>query len=202
MSLTLSGITWHGPDCDDLATLAELPTVLRVVLEAVNGFVLFGGALHVRGAVHHPAWHSLADAWRGQASVALAYPNVRETDVPFAQDCVGDQFLLRDGEVVVLRSETAEFSSLGVGLISFLERACDDPIGFLAAQPLVQFREAGNELVPGRVLLAYPPYCTEESAQGVALRAVPAQEALAFHADFARQTGRLPEGERVRVSPK
>ena len=100
--MELRNVTCRGPAITDHDLLAKLPSDLRGLLEQINGFVQFGGGLHVRGACHDPAWHSLRHAWVGDAAFHRAYPAVRETDVPFAQDCVGDQFLLRDGAVVRL----------------------------------------------------------------------------------------------------
>ena len=117
--MELPGVTWVGPPADDGEILAELPRELRSVLSAINGFVLFGGALHVRGAVREPAWHSLRNQWSGPDALADLYPAIQTNDIPFAQDCVGDQFLLRDGEVVRLVAETGEVEPLGMLLHAY-----------------------------------------------------------------------------------
>lgn len=197
--MELTGITWTGPDVDDPELLAELPRELRGVLSAANGFILFGGALHVRGAVREPAWHSLRAHWTGANALAALYPALRADDVPFAQDCVGDQFLLRGGAVVRLAAETGEVEPLGMPLFEFLERACDDPTEFLGAHPLIQHLNEGGELQPGMLLHAYPPFCTRQASEGVSLRPVPAAELIRFHAEFARQIASVPEGEWIQV---
>jgi hypothetical protein len=66
-------------------------------------------------------------------------------------------------------------------------------------QPLLRFQRDGNRLQPGQVLQAYPPFCTKEAANGVSLRAINAMDALAFLAQFSRQTSSLADGELVRV---
>lgn len=142
--MELSGITWSGPPIDDAEIAAELPRELRAVLGAVNGFILFGGALHVRGAVQDPPWHFLRHAWRGAESLAALYPALPPDDVPFAQDCVGDQFLLRGGSVLRLQAETGEVEDVGRSLFAFLERACADPEGSLSPEPLLRHRRRGR----------------------------------------------------------
>lgn len=192
--MELTGVTWTGPAVDDADLLAELPDDLRRLLSAINGFVLFGGALHVRGAVREPAWHALRAAWHGPDALATLYPAVAAADVPFAQDCVGDQFLLRDGAVVRLSAETGDVEPLGVSLFDFLQRACADPGEYLGAHPLMQHLEDGGELHPGMLLHAYPPFCTRQAAEGVTLRPVPALELIRYHADLARQIAQVPDG--------
>lgn len=198
--MEITGITWLGPPPDDGGLLDELPRELRNVLAAANGFILSGGALHVRGAVRAPEWHSLRAAWRGPRGFAALYPAVQADDVPFAQDCVGDQFLLRAGEVVRLLAETSDVEPMGVGLMEFLERACTDPPEFLAAQPLEQYWADGGVLEPGMLLHAYPPFCTAQARDGVSLRPVPAAELIRLHADFARQIASVPDGAPIRFA--
>ncbi|HEU4880775.1 MAG TPA: hypothetical protein VFT45_00980 [Longimicrobium sp.] len=192
--MELTGISWAGPPADDEEILAGLPRELQSMLAAINGFVLFGGALHVRGAVSEPAWHSLRAFWKGSYALADLYPAVQANDIPFAQDCVGDQFLLRDGVVVRLSAETGEVEPLGMPLFDFLQRACADPTEFLSAHPLIQYLNDGGELHPGMLLHAYPPFCTQQASQGVSLRPVPAVELIRFHVALARQMTAIPEG--------
>lgn len=197
--MELTGITWTGPEIDDGEIVAELPPDLRNVLSTINGFVLFGGALHVRGAVTRPEWHSLRACWRGPDALATLYPAVSADDVPFAQDCLGDQFLLREGRVVRLAAETGDVERLDLPLFDFLKHACADPEHFLLAGPLVQHLQDGGELHPGMLLHAYPPFCIKASAAGVSLRAIPAGELIRAHAHLARQLASVPDGTPIRM---
>ena len=47
-AVRLDGVTWNGPEIDDRDLLRELPEALKDLLGWQNGFVLHGGALHVR----------------------------------------------------------------------------------------------------------------------------------------------------------
>src|SRR4051812_2832298 len=97
--MRLDHTTYVGPPIDDGEVLNRLPADLARLLHEVNGFIAFEGGLHVRGACHRPAWHSLRNAWVGEDAFHRLYDGVQTEDVPFAEDCMGDQFLLREGRV-------------------------------------------------------------------------------------------------------
>jgi len=117
----MSGITYRGPQEHDEELLARLPGPLRSLLSQINGFILMGGAMHVRGACELPAWHALEDAWTGERALSSSYEAVDPEDIPFAEDALGDQFLLRGGSVDRLRAETGAIEVLGQSLFEFLE---------------------------------------------------------------------------------
>jgi hypothetical protein len=192
--MDLGGLTWIGPPVDDNDLLGKLPSSLRSLLVQINGFVLRGGALHVRGAVSEPRWHSLREIWSGPAALHRLYPEVLESDVPFAQDCVGDQFALRDGSVYRLEAETGVMQELSPNLPEFLRSASSDPMNFLQAHPLAEH----GPLEPGFLLHAYPPFCTAEAKAGVSLRGVPAEELISWHAELSAKLSGVPDGGRIR----
>jgi hypothetical protein len=185
--MEFSGVTYRGPSVDDDELLALLPDLLRRLLRKTNGVIAFDGGMHIRGACHQPQWHSLRRAWRGEGAVHRLYASVEAADIPFAQDAVGDQWLLRDQRVVALHAETGELDDLDQDLDEFFAAVERDPVETLGLQPLMQYRADGQTLAPGELLSVYPPFCTEQAADGVDLRAVPALERLNFLADFARQ---------------
>ena len=187
-----AGITWRGPDITDEEILAELPVGLFELLRELNGFVLHGGALHVRGACLKPEWHSLRVAWRGEMAFHHLYDVVQQADVPFAQDSFGDQFIWRDEAVWRLFAETGEVEEVAAGLNEFWESVNRDIEGYLNVSK--------GELQPGQLSLAYPPFCVEESEQNVASSKVPALEAIAFHANLAQQLRDVPEGAKVKFN--
>ena len=187
-----------APPIDDHELLARLPVPLRRMLEECNGYVLYHGGLHVRGACRAPTWHSLREVWQGPRALHRLFPAVRPDDVPYAEDAFGNQFLLRDGVVHKLSAEDGSVESLHLGLRAFDEAVRADPVGFLLLQPLERFRADGGVLEPGQLLSVWPPFITRESEQGVSLRAVPAVERIGFLADFARQIASVPDGERIR----
>src|SRR5688500_8926701 len=124
--MNISGITWRGESIDDVELLRELPPSLVRILSDANGLILHEGALHMRGASLAPEWHSLRAAWRGPSAFHTLYESVLPTDIPFAQDQLGDQFLLRDGRVLRLSAETGEVDALADSLEDFLSRVTRD----------------------------------------------------------------------------
>lgn len=184
--MKLSHVTYQGPPLSDPEVLDQAPNALKSLLSSLNGFVQFGGGLHIRGACIDPDWHSLRRAWHGPMSIHRLFPEVDRDWVPFGEDCVGDQFLLKDKIVSRLSAETGEIEELGLSLREFLSRANSDPIEFLAMQPLLQYQNDHGDLPEGHLIHAYPPFCTKEAAEGVSLRAVPAWELHQYHSDFAK----------------
>ena len=187
--MKISNITWRGDSIDDVELLKELPSELVAVLADTNGFVLHSGALHVRGATHSPDWHSLRKALQGDHALHRLYDSVRVSDIPFAQDQVGDQFILRDGSIHRLAAETGEIVSFCSGFAEFLAGVEND---------IEQFLNVGlqHKLEPGQLLHAYPPFCFA-SPNGNSLRALSATEVILVHADLARQIRDLPDGAQV-----
>lgn len=195
--MQLQHVTFTGPPLDDGEVLDRLPANLVKLLRQINGFIQFHGGLHVRGACREPDWHSLRDAWDGEAAFWRLYPEVQRADVPFAEDCMGNQFLLRDGVAHKLAAETGEVESLGVGLREFFEAVAADPIEYLSLHPLLQFQRDGGSCGLGQLLAAFPPFCTKESAAGVSLAAISAGERRRFLADLAAQLRDVPEGGKI-----
>lgn len=195
--MELNHVNYLGPRLDDLELLDHAPDGLVALLSSLNGFVQFGGGLHVRGACSGPEWHSLRRAWHGPTSISDLFPAVDRNWIPFAEDCVGDQFLLRNKDVLRLSAETGAVDEMGLSLGDFLRGASADPIYFLAMEPLLQFQKDHGELPEGHLVHAYPPFCTEEAALGVSLRAIPAWELHEFHSKLAKA---LPDdGGKLRV---
>lgn len=188
--MNITGITWRGESVDDMEILRELPPDLVRILSDTNGFILHDGALHVRGAHIIPDWHSLRVALHGPAAFHTLYESVRATDIPFAQDQVGDQFVLRDGRVLRLSSETGDLEPFADGLDNFFNHVAEDIEEFLNVS-------LDHTMQPGQLLLAYPPFVFQESANGVSLKPVRAGEVIFFHADIARQIRDLPEGGQI-----
>jgi hypothetical protein len=186
------GMTWKGESIEDVEILRELPQELFRVLSEVNGFILHEGALHVRGACSNPEWHSLRAAWQGPNSFHVLYPDVRKTDIPFAQDQVGDQFLLRDGAVFRLFAETGEIEPLCESLRKFFDRVRNDIETFLNAG-------LQHKLEPGQLLHAFPPFCFDNEGKDVSLAPIPAQQLISLHADLARQIRDVPDGGQIKI---
>lgn len=192
-SMEICGITWHGEQPDDSGLLDGLPSCLAGILKETNGFILHGGALHVRGAVSVPDWHSLRAACQGPKAFHELYKSVQAGDIPFAQDQFGDQFLYRNSRVFRLESETGDLEALAESLEEFFTRVNEDIEGFLNVG-------LDHAMQPGQLLLAYPPFVFRESGAGASLKAVSAEEVILFHAELARQLQDVPDGGRIQLA--
>ena len=198
--MDLSNITYQGPEFqEDQEIELLLPDNLLSLLKQINGFIQFTGGLHLRGLCKEPEWHSLRAALIGENAIHKLYPAVEKTDIPFAQDCVADQYLLRDRTVYKLFAETGELESLDFGLGSFLSAASGDPVEFLGLEPLLQLQNQEQSLEPGQVIHVYPPFCTEQAQNGVSLKPVSIAEALTFLSRFSKQINSVGNGEEIEV---
>lgn len=188
--MNIPGITWRGESIDDVELLRDLPADLVQVLDYANGFILHKGALHVRGASLLPEWHSIRGAWRGPNAFHTLYESVKLTDIPFAQDQVGDQFLIRDSRVVRLSGETGDIEPLASSLEDFFMRLSEDIQGFLNVG-------LGYTMQPGQLLFASPPFVLQEAGADALLKPMHAEEVILFHAHVARQIRDVPDGGEV-----
>ena len=193
--MKLDLVTYVGPEIDDQKLLEKLPKDLAKLLSQVNGFIQFHGGLHVRGVCTSPTWHSLRSAWMGENAFHRFYPEVGRDDIPFAEDCLGDQFFLQEGTVWRLFAETGELESLEMTFSKFLASAQANPDEFLGLHYLKQFQSEGGVLEPGQLLTSYPPFCSEQAEDGVKLTAISSEERYRFLADFAAQMRAMPDDD-------
>jgi hypothetical protein len=197
--MTLQGVIYKGPPIEDPAVLQGLPGELFEVLWQVNGFVAYAGGLHVRGFVDDPEWHSFSRYHSGEMALSNLFQQVKKYDVPFGQDFLGNQFLLRDSEVFKLRADTGEVNSLRVDLAQFFEAAKEDPVSYLSLELLALFHEQFGALEPGQLIHTMPPLCLKRADKKLAMKAVAADNVIAFLANFARQINETPEGTEINL---
>ena len=197
--MMFDGITYVGPPVDDQALLDELPRQLADIIRQTNGLVACGGAFHLRGACTDPAWHSLREAWQSPTAFATTYRSVRPTDIPFAQDALGEQYLLREGRVWRLSAESDEVETCAESLTEFLEQTSADAVRYLMLGPLVAFWNEGGVLAPGQLLSVYPPLVAEHNGR-YSYRAISAADRLGALASIASQARDLPDGTTARVT--
>ncbi len=115
-----------------------------------------------------------------------------ETDIAFAQDQVGDQYLLRGSKIIHLDSETGEIDEFSSSLLEFLKGIESDIEGYLNVG-------LNHKLAPGQLLHAYPPFCMEEANKEVSLKPCSSKSVILFHADLAKQIMSLPDGSKIQI---
>ena len=160
-NVEFKGITFINHEIIDTETLELLPADMKLFYKEVNGLVAYNGGFQVRGIGTQPSWNSLEDAWKGPNAFYKTYPNLSEGDIPFAQDCLGDQYVYRAGSIWQLLTETGELDDLELDFDEFMDEVTEDPIEFLALYPLLDFIDAGNELQPGELLVPSIPFSVE-----------------------------------------
>lgn len=194
-------IVFVGPPIDDESILCQIPISLQLLLLQVNGFTRFRGGLHIRGACKLPSWHSLAWSWHSSEAFHHHYDGISKEDVPFGQTCVGDQFFARRDTVIKLFTETGYAIDLKMSVMEFFDAVEADPETYLNLSLLDSFQREGGTLIPGELINVYPPFCVEESADGVALAAVPIRERLTFLAELSKLYASLPDGAVIEFDP-
>ncbi|HYG39070.1 MAG TPA: hypothetical protein VD908_10635 [Cytophagales bacterium] len=194
--MKLIGITYRGPEMDDIGTFNALPSDLKVFIKEANGLIAFKGGLHIRGCCKEPLWHSINEVWTGKSAFWKNYPDILDIDVPFAQDCMGDQFLIRGSKVIKLNCENGEVTELQMQLWNFFEEIEKDPILFLGMHPLIQFEMEGGKLEPGNLLSAYPPFCINQTGE-VTLKEMPVLERLNSLSLLSKKMRGMQDGDDV-----
>jgi hypothetical protein len=199
MHLHLPHLIYEGAPLDDREILSRLPTALADALRERNGCVAYLGGLHVRGACTEPAWHSIRAAWEGEDALHRLFEEVQQSDVTFAEDAFGDQFLLRDGQVMLLDAELGEVRPLKPSLEEFFLSLLEHPAELLGYEPLLEMRRQGQKLEPGQLLSARPPFVLAGTEQNIALEPTPALERRRYLAWLAGQLHGLPNGTQVEL---
>lgn len=197
--MTLRGVTYQGPPIEDFSRLDAVPPELGDILIQINGFIAYGGGLHVRGLCDEPFWHSLDRYRAGEMALRALFPNVQHDDIPFAQDYLGNQFLLRDQAVWRLRADTGEASLIETDLPSFFGRAREDAVGYLSLELLARHHAENGPLEPGELVHAMPPPVLKPDDSEISLRAVPVANAVSFLAAFSKQIRDIPDGTQVNL---
>src|SRR6185369_4848902 len=103
------------------------------------------------------------------------------------------------GVIHQLYAELGEVESLGIDLGKFMERVQKGPVEFLTLEPLMRFLSDGDELKPGQLLSAFPPFVMKESSNGVSFKAIEMFDRIRFLADFARQIRSVPDDGKVKI---
>ncbi|MDQ2670585.1 MAG: hypothetical protein M3Y31_08145, partial [Gemmatimonadota bacterium] len=151
----LPGQTYPGAPLDDVAVLDRIPAEYAQLLAQRNGFVAFGGALHVRGACTAPEWHSLRNALDGPDALHRLFPAVDAGDIPFGEDALGNQFILRGGAVHRLAAAAGAVNIVEIitlDITTFLMRCLEEPAALLPLDALAALHAGGGRLSPGELL--------------------------------------------------
>jgi hypothetical protein len=192
MATYFSNITYFGQNIDDQDTFDILPQYLKEFMTQSNGLIAFSGGIHFRGCVRTPEWHSLYHFWFGSYKLSDLFDEIDINDIPIAQDCFGDQFLIRKGHIIKLLSETGEVVSLETDFNGFIKQIISDPIRTLNIESIEDFN-----LQPGQLLSAFPPFCIKTDTKR-SIVSIKAEDRIVFLSDLSKQLRNLSEGAEIR----
>ena len=214
MHLHLPHLIYSGPALDDPDLLPRLPAPLANALKERNGCCAWLGVLHVRGACTAPTWHSLRNAMEGPDALANLYPDLRPTDLPFAEEAFGDQFLLRDDQVWRLFGETGELEpwersalpategtdSADNGIESWFRALLNDPADILGYEPLQALEAiASAQLEPGKLISVYPPFAISAESVKREFKPIDTLTRRGWLAGLAAKMKDLPDGAEIEI---
>lgn len=197
--MNLINLTYKGPKIDDREIFSLLPDYLVSLYKQMNGFIIYKGGFHLFGACLTPEWHSIRLLWNGENAAYKHYALITEKDIPFAEDCLGFQFFLRNENVIYLNCETGDVHDLNMDFGQFLEGVSNNPITHLAMEPLQQFMSEGGECKPGELISEYPFFCTDEYYNQLYLSKVPSLEKRSFLTVLYAQMSNLRDGDKFDV---
>jgi hypothetical protein len=184
---------------DDQDTFKSLLKEHQKLLQKMNGWIEYGGGLHVFGSCKKPLWHSLKEFWQGEFALKNNYENIHPTDIPFGQDYLGDIFFIRDSRLHILRLETGECEDMNCKIIDFLDAIKKDPFSILGLSFLEQYENNNPPLLPGQLISIYPPLCLNNPENKYSLKAVSVKDRMSFLFDFHRQIKDLPDKTKIQI---
>lgn len=185
-TVEFKGVTYLNHELHEKEVFELLPDEMRAFYREINGIVAYNGGFQIRGCGTGPSWNSLDDFWKGENALHKTYSNLLPTDIPFAQDCMGDQYVFRAGSVWHLLSETGELDDLELEFDEFIDEVVEDPVEFLSLYPLLEFMETGEELQPGELLAPSVPF-TEEAGDDYTFSKQTVEHRLKWLAEYYKK---------------
>ena len=165
-------ICFSGPEIDDFETFDRLPQYLKDFFLKKNGFTIRTGLFHIRGCVLEPKWHSLKEIWYGESKLSNLYQSINKNDIPIGQDCLGNQFFLRNNIIHLLNSEIDEVDNLKIDFRQFIQE-----INELTDEDIDVKKMQNIELAPGQLIYSDPPLAFN-SPIGYSFKAIDALEQI------------------------
>lgn len=195
MTQQLSNISYFGKEIDDFNMFENLPDYLKEFYRISNGFVALNGGLHIRGCVKSPKWHSLREYWIGDSKLTSLFNSIEKDDIPFAQDCFGDQYVIRKNIIWKLSIETDEIDNLEISFNDFIERVKSNPYEYLNIENIEP-----NTLEPGQIFNVVPPFCVD--SPDYSFKPIQIEEQIRYLSEFSKQIKYSPDGKIIILRTK
>ncbi len=172
--------------------MITLPSELECYYNRKCPLYLFNGNLQIRGTSENPEWNNIFRYWIGEKAFYKRYISIAKADVLFGQDAYGDQYFIRNSIIYKLFCETDEIYCFEQPFHAWLETVYQDPEKYLSINP-------ENLINPGKLLLAYPPFCMKES-KNCKIKEIALDEVIEFHAELAGKIRNLKNGEKIEIN--
>jgi hypothetical protein len=144
-------ITYKGEPINDWITFNRLPGCVQDFLIEINGFTVRNNVYHIRGCVNSPDWHSLNEVWHGETKLSDLFNSVSPYDIPIAQDCTGNQFIIRQNRMYMLDVETDSLVLMKINFQEFIRQIAE-----LSYDELQDSNMQNVEVAPGQHFSYYP----------------------------------------------
>lgn len=197
--MEFTGVTFTGKSIKDEQLIARFPADLQEFLQYSNGMVAFDGGITFKGVGQQPKWASIEAAMKGEFALHEQYSEIQQTDIPFAHDCLGINFLLRGEDVMRLDTENGHLEKIEDSLWDFINNCIDNPEDYLDLELLFDMLDDGNILHPGELLHVNPPFSFEESEKGVEVAPVSWEEQMMFLFELNEKLKNSEDGSSVEI---
>jgi len=161
----------------------NIPDNLKLFIGELDETFLFKGGLQFFSD------EEILKHWTSKIAFHKHYKNVLSGDIPFACDYFGDLFFLRDDTVYKLYAEDGEIEPFDLTIENWFNLVLKDPEDFLN----ISFDYSVQK---GSLLMAYPPFCFEESSNSK-ISEVPFEELILFHIELYKKVRELKNGEKL-----
>ena len=189
----LQNTIYTGQKIDDFQCFHKLPDYLKDFYTNQNGCIVLNGGFHIRGCVLNPQWHSLGNVWFGSLKLSDLFDSLSPNDIPIAQDCFGDQYLIREDKVIKLSAESGDIEFFEKDLFEFLELVKADPIEILNFENIDQF-----DLKPGQLLSVFPPFCINSDSD-ISIKPIDYLDRILFLSNLSQQVKKFPDGTNLEI---
>ncbi|GAA1923654.1 hypothetical protein GCM10009815_17820 [Nocardioides marmoribigeumensis] len=170
---------------------------LGALLVARNGFYAFESALHVFGSGPSVTGGSLEE-WNAEHGWRVAYGELAEGLLFFAEDVFGVQFALRGDRVVTFDPETGDVGAMGTSIEDWADQLLSDYRELTGYPVAHDWQSRHGTLVPGTRLVPKRPFVLGGAFDVANLYALDATEGMRVRGDLAAQLRDLPDGAQVR----
>lgn len=163
-----------------------------------NGFYAFESALHVFPVCRKGRIMDLAK-WNHPNVWIKYYDDMALDTLFFAEGILGDQFGIKDGEIVRFEAETGLMERVAANLEEWTALILHD-YKFQTGYPLAhEWQKVNGPIRTGRRLVATIPFVLGGDFHISNLFEMDAVKAMHYHGDFARQIRHAPNGTKIKL---